>query len=194
MMRIQQSVIEAANRSGLQQTAMAQRRAQLIELRRFNQEMLAEIRRTEDSLSFVETAGLIAIAVSMNCDVIIDAAGGETPGTKVVQRLYGRVTKDKFDGSKYRETIKHIGDVQDVLRKALPKGTGFLADVFGNLAKNTVLMIGFAEDSKSTKETVRQSLMSATRTLKQLDEKIGEIDKLLSEQTVRGQAGVEPRP
>jgi hypothetical protein len=59
MMRIQDSVLAAACRSGVQQRAMMQKRAVLVELRKFNQQILAEIESTQNTLPLGEIDKLL---------------------------------------------------------------------------------------------------------------------------------------
>ena len=103
----------------------------------------------------------------------------KTPALKVIREVYDKARKNKFDGARHADVIKKIDAAQKVLETALGKELGMVATVFGNMAKNTVGFLGFMDDSKDTKASLDNSRKNLTKSLRQLEAKISEIDELL---------------
>ena len=179
MLRISSSIAAVEKRTGFDRKRLENDRIRLTELRDFNKQLKREIESDDGKSGIYFVAGMVAYAVGIMTDAIMDCVSGVPDGGlegEVIDRVYQVGTRRKFEGNKHGSEIKNIGIAQDALEVVLPPGTKFLARVFANLAKNTVGMIGYAEDSAETKQMLRQSLQQMRDNLDRLERQIERID------------------
>jgi hypothetical protein len=195
-LRITESLNRACLHSGVLEKELANKKKGLMDAKEFLEKMAQELESTTTMASAVEVLAAGSWSVVIVCDVIVDSVTGspqgKTPALKVIRDAYDEARKNKFDGARHSDVIKKIDAAQKVLETALGKELGMVATVFGNMAKNTVGFLGFMEDSKDTRVSLATSRKNLTKSLRQLEAKISEIDELLAKQAAARPASTEP--
>jgi DNA polymerase III delta prime subunit len=183
MLRIADGVHRALVESGLRRKELERKRKNLEDARKLIRSILAESEKTHNQLDWVNALGMMAWSISLVCDVLIDSVArgpeGKGPQMALIRQVYDQGTKNKFEGNRFEDEAKKIEQARDLLKKRLPPGSRFLADVLANLARNTTGMIGYALDASDTTGTTRRAVEQGRRDLRRLNEAIERIDRQL---------------
>jgi hypothetical protein len=189
-----ESLTRSMKNTQVQCKLLDQKRLDLLDAIDFIQSLNKEIEADGKRSNVAGNALVITIAVSMVTDIVWDSISGTAeklgPGQKVgvglLQKLYDKARGSKWEGSRHKAEIEKIDKAKNLIKMRLPQDMKFLADVFGNMAANTIGMMGAMTDKEELREMHAKGGSQGKKNLKRLAETLQKINDQL--------ANCEPEP
>lgn len=188
-----------AIRCGLQDKTLQGKKLVLEDAIAFLNQVEREVASTSTTVDILSVAGIVAWSAVITTDIIRNAVKVTPTGnakilTSVLDEVHKQASKRKFDGNRYGKEIKKVDELVKALRHRVPKHSHGLVDVFGELAKNSIAMMGFAADAKDTKASVEQSRKNALNQLNKLKESLKKLDEKIAYEAQSDDEGASKSP
>ena len=158
---------------------LSEKKTNLKDVRSDLRETIRELEKDSERHNWLGMLGSVVFGVSLACDALIDIVAGGRKIPLIRDVYYYDGLPDKFTGNRYQTEIKHVKMAQDAIREELPPRYKFLADTFGNLARNTLGIVGYMQDHGDNRDMYRSSMLMLRAQLKRLDLEIDRIERAL---------------
>lgn len=180
------SVNGPAVRCGLHDKTLREKQLQIQDALKFSQEMERELSNKTVWLDATTAAGVVAWSAVIVTDIIrntvkVAPKGGQKILMDLLDRAHKSAGKRKFDGARYAQEIKHIEEAKKALRDALPPGAKDLADLFGDMATDSLGLAGFMEDATDTRKSHDQSLRTARASVARMTAALRKIEARIAD-------------
>lgn len=188
-------------RSGAHDKALQAKQRTIQDAIDFLVELQREISGQQKWLDAANAAGIVAAATVITSAIIRDAVKvtPKNPVQTLIMLILGKID-DKaksamYDSSRYKNEIDDIDKVAKVLKEASGKTDKFgLVDLFANMAKNNLVLVGFAQDGQDAKATMRQSLSEVSKNIAKMQALLRDIQsKLLDDSFTDDSDSAQPK-
>lgn len=175
-------VANSCVRSGVRDKSLQDKQREIQDAIDFLLEVEREVKGQQKWLGAVNAAGILACATVITTDIIRDAVKitPETPAQALVMKVLdmadSKAKKSFYGGSRYKGELDKIDKVTTLLKKAVGKADKFgVIDLFADMAKNNLVLAGFAQDGQEAQATAQQSLTGLSKSLEKLRRVLGDI-------------------
>jgi hypothetical protein len=180
------SVYGPAVRCGLRDKSLREKQVNLQDGLKFLQEMERELSNKTVWLDAMTAAGIVAWTAVIVTDIIrntvkVAPKGGQKIIMDLLDKAHKQAGKHKFDGARYAEEIKRIQQAKDALKQVLPPGAKDLADLFADMAADSLGMAGFTEDATDVKKTHEQSIRTARANVRRMAATLRKIEARIAD-------------
>lgn len=152
----------------------------------FVTEVEREISAQSKWLDAANLAGAVLWTVVLVTDIIqncvkVTPVGNMKLVFMMLDKAKQKVNKHKFDGAPYQKEVEKIELVRKELKKVLPKQGQELADLFADMAQDSLGLAGFMQEADASRRSLDQSIRSSREIVAKMRALLREIDRQLAD-------------
>ena len=184
-------------RCGVHDKSLQAKRMSIADAERFVEQVDRDINSQSGKLDAANVAGIVSWSAIIVTDIIrnvvkLTPAQRANIALRILDDVHGRVSKNKFDRTRYTKEIKHIHEVVKVLKTLLPGQSKELADLFGTVAEDSLGLAGFAQDGTDARASLDQSIRTSRANVRKMRELLKKIDAKIADDARSDDGGPAP--